>query len=114
MMRAPMSRMDVLTPSELKDLLDSSELSRIYNQEIDRQSAYEILSEKIRRAEEEEAIAKSKEDREKLEKDQRARQERSKRGSRSRKSTRMHPLEKVLTSPTVIRSVLGILNKMIK
>lgn len=107
LMRAPMSRMDVLEANELKDLLNSSSLIPKYNEEIDRESAYEMLNEKIEKAHEEERKEKAKNERE-------ATSSRSKRSSsRSRRSTKSS-LEKVLTSPTVIRSVLGILTKMIK
>ncbi|MCL4161260.1 UNVERIFIED_CONTAM: hypothetical protein GTU68_037876, partial [Idotea baltica] len=41
MLRAPMSRMDVLTPAELNAVITSSKLSKKYNQDIDRESAYE-------------------------------------------------------------------------
>ncbi|MEM1001097.1 MAG: helicase HerA-like domain-containing protein, partial [Bacteroidota bacterium] len=110
MMRAPMSRMDVLTNIELSELIKNSDLARIYNEEVDRESAYEILTDKIKQAQEEEARARAKEERDKIEKEERQYKKRS----ASKRSTRMHPLEKVLTSPTVIRSVLGILNKLIK
>ncbi|MCB0706192.1 MAG: DUF853 family protein [Saprospiraceae bacterium] len=55
MLRAPESRMDVLTDAEIKDILDKSELIEFYNKEIDRESAYEILSEKMDKVREEEA-----------------------------------------------------------
>ena len=110
MMRAPMSRMDVLTQNELVTLIERSDLARIYNQEIDRESAYELLNDKIKQAHEEDAREKAKEEREKLEREEKNYQKRNS----TKRSNRMHPLEKVLTSPTVIRSILGILNKMIK
>lgn len=47
LMRPPESRMDILTPKEIDDILGRSALVRKYNQEIDRESAYEILSGKI-------------------------------------------------------------------
>ena len=50
LMRPPYSRMDVLTHYEIGQILKSSNLSRKYNVEIDRESAYEILQEKIARA----------------------------------------------------------------
>ncbi|MDQ1297240.1 MAG: double-strand break repair helicase HerA and related ATPase, partial [Bacteroidota bacterium] len=43
MMRAPMSRMDILTPDEISSINKSSALVARYNQTIDRESAYEIL-----------------------------------------------------------------------
>lgn len=107
MMRAPMSRMDILTKQELNRLLDSSQLILKYNDEIDRESAYELLNKKIKRAEE----LKAKE----AEKEARAKERKSSsRRSTTRKSTRMNPVVKVLTSATFIRAVFGILKKTIK
>ncbi|WP_420574624.1 helicase HerA-like domain-containing protein [Kordia sp.] len=101
MLRAPMSRMDVLTSSELKEVIDNSKLIPKYNEEVDRESAYEMLNEKIKKSE-----ALSKKEKEAKEKAKSSR-------SSSRKSTRQNPIIKALTSPTVIRSVLGILKKFI-
>ena len=103
MLRAPMSRMDILTKSELKQLLDDSRLAVKYNKEVDRESAYEMLNKKI------EAIHKEEEREEK----QKEKQTRSRRTS-SRKSTRMHPILKVVTSATFIRGVLGILKRVLR
>jgi hypothetical protein len=103
MMRAPMSRMDVLTENELKQLINSSTLVEKYNQNIDRESAYELLSIKIERAEEE---AKQLAEREK-------RRGTGYTGTRPG-STRMNPVVKVLTSATFIRGVLGILKKVMR
>lgn len=47
-MRAPLSRMDVLTDAEIDQIIQTSELIGKYNKEIDRESAYEILIEKMR------------------------------------------------------------------
>ncbi|MBK6931751.1 MAG: DUF853 family protein [Saprospirales bacterium] len=47
LMRAPESRMDILTPTEIDSILSRSALVRKYNQQVDRESAYEILTEKI-------------------------------------------------------------------
>ncbi len=47
MMCAPQSRMDILSSTEQDELIQQSSLIRIYNEEIDRHSAYEILNEKI-------------------------------------------------------------------
>ena len=110
MMRAPMSRMDILTETELSTLLAQSKLAKKYNEEIDRDSAYEMLNEKIKQAEAEEAKAKAQAEKEALKKAQ----SKKKQATSRRRSTRQNPLVKVLTSPTVIRSVLGILTKMIK
>ncbi|MBN2347729.1 MAG: DUF853 family protein [Bacteroidales bacterium] len=49
-LRAPMTRMDVLTEQEISTLVKKSELVRIYDQTIDGETAYEILMEKINAA----------------------------------------------------------------
>jgi DNA helicase HerA-like ATPase len=51
MLCAPQSRMDVLSQEEIENLLSQSQLVKKYNQEIDRESAFEILNEKLKRAE---------------------------------------------------------------
>ena len=98
MMRAPMSRMDILTETELSSLLEQSDLAKKYNKKIDRDSAYEMLNAKIVLAEAEEAKQKAKEENEAL---KRAETKRKTSSSRSRRS-RQNPIVKVLTSPTVI------------
>lgn len=102
MMRAPMSRMDVLTEKELKQLIENSRLYYKYNEEIDRESAYEILSEKIEKINEKEKVEEKKKEVIK-----------SSRSSNKRRSTRMNPVLKVVTSATFIRGVLGILKRVI-
>ncbi|MEM7487021.1 MAG: helicase HerA-like domain-containing protein [Bacteroidota bacterium] len=101
MLRAPMSRMDVLTDTELKDVLGKSKLVKKYNEDIDRESAYEILNEKIEVAEKEAENEKEK-------------KATSRKSTSARKSTRMNPVVKVLTSATFIRGVLGVLKKVIR
>lgn len=107
MLRAPMSRMDLLTDAELKQLLKSSKLIPKYNEVIDRESAYEILTEKIETANREEA-------KQKAQKEKEAAQRTTSRRSSSRRRSTTNPWIKTLSSPTVIRSVLGILGKMMK
>jgi len=100
MLRAPMSRMDVLNAKELKKLIGDSKLVKKYNETIDRESAYEMLNEKIEKAEKiaEKEKAKPK----------------SRRRSSSRRSTRQNPIVKVLTSATFIRGMLGVLKKVLR
>ena len=101
MLRAPMSRMDILTPSELKEVIGKSSLTRKYNDVVDRESAYELLNEKIEKAE-----------REAEHEAERERKSSTRRTSTSRRrSTRQDPVIKVLTSATFIRGVLGFLKK---
>jgi len=107
MLRAPMSRMDILTDVELKNLLKTSKLIPKYNELTDRVSAYEMLNEKIEIANREEAKEKAQKEKEAANKTTR------RRSSSTRKST-TNPWIKTISSPTVIRSVLGILSKMMK
>lgn len=110
MVRAPMSRMDVLSPEEISTINKSSELVRKYSQVVDRESAYEILGEKI------ESINKEKEDdsaRKEWEKRQGRVTGRGTTRSSSRRRTGVSPVVKVLTSATFIRGVMGILKKVI-
>lgn len=47
LMAAPQSRMDVLSQQEINDLVSKSPLVKKYNEQIDRESAYEMLEAKI-------------------------------------------------------------------
>jgi len=107
MLRAPMSRMDILTEGELRSVIDSSKLVRKYSDDIDRESAYELLNEKIAKAEKE---AEKEKEREAAEKER----SRSRKTTTRRRSTRQNPVVKVLTSATFIRGVLGVLKKVIR
>ena len=112
MLRAPMSRMDILTQEELDSINTSSKLVKKYSETVDRDSAYELLNKKIEKANEEEVKAKAKEERAKASRSSSS----SRRGS-SRKpaqSATSKAIIKVLTSATVIRGVFGILGKMLK
>lgn len=93
MLRAPMSRMDILSPNELEELLHLSKISGKYNEKIDSESAYEILNSKI------EEVNKHKEVQSK---------------QKSTKKAPLDPIIKVVTSATFIRGVFGILNKVLK
>ena len=99
MLRAPMSRMDILTQNEINEVISSSFIYKKYSEKIDRESAYELLNKKIEKA------YKKQEEEEKKEK---------KKTPSKRKSTRMNPILKVVTSATFIRGVLGILKKVMR
>lgn len=102
MMRAPMSRMDILSKTEINRLIDNSRLYYKYNEVLDRESAYEILNEKIELINEKEEVEQKKIDASK-----------KSNSSSRRKSTRMNPILKVVTSATFIRGVLGILKRVL-
>ncbi len=112
MMRAPVSRMDILTPAEISSINRSSVLVQKYGQIIDRESAYEILSKKV--SEIQEASEEEKARREE-EKGRRGEWGRSAPRSSSRSTrTPQDQMVKVLTSATFIRGVFGILKKVMK
>lgn len=108
--RAPMSRMDILTEEELESINRGSPLVVKYSRTVDPESAAEILEKKISSAE-----LKRKEAQEKKEREREKAQEkgRSTRTTTARRRT-THPVVKVLTSATFIRGVMGILTKAMK
>ncbi|WP_439553573.1 helicase HerA-like domain-containing protein [Flavobacterium macrobrachii] len=99
MMRAPMSRMDVLTESEISEINTKSKLVKKYAEEIDRESAYEILNKKI-----EEAISQAEE----------VEVEEKKSNEPSTAEVIGKSVTKVVTSASFIRGVFGILMKIFK
>ena len=103
MMRAPESRMDILTESEIQEINSKSKLVKKYSELIDRESAYEMLTKKINEAE----VIATKQQAEKVVK----------------KATKLEPTTtevvgksvlKILTSATFIRGAFGVLSKMLK
>jgi DNA helicase HerA-like ATPase len=110
MMRAPMSRMDILSQSEIDSINRGSDLVRKYSETIDRESAFELLTGKIddiqKQAKEE---AESKES-EKGRWGEGGRTSGSSRGG----SVLRNPVVKVLTSATFIRGLFGIMKKVIR
>jgi len=98
MMRAPMSRMDVLTATEIAAINAQSKLVKKYAEEIDRDSAYEILIQKIASANQQTETT----------------QESSKSDEPSATEVIGKSVVKVVTSATFIRGVFGVLNKLLK
>jgi DNA helicase HerA-like ATPase len=103
MMRAPMSRMDVLTESEIQEINNKSKLVKKYSELIDRESAYEMLNKKITILEEEAT-----------EQEQAKTSEKEESKGPSTASVVGKSVLKVLTSATFIRGAFGILTKMFK
>ena len=101
MMRAPMSRMDVLTESEISEINAKSKLVKKYAEEIDRESAYEILNKKIEEANQ------AAEEIEPVE-------EKRKSNEPSTAEVIGKSVTKVVTSASFIRGVFGILMKIFK
>ena len=110
MLRAPMSRMDVLTETEIDSAISKSKLAKKYNEVIDRESAYEILGKKMDEAQELAAKEEAKKQADKEEKKTSS----SRSSSSSTSSTVTKGVVKVLTSATFIRGGMGVLMKMFK
>jgi len=102
MMRAPQSRMDVLSADEIQVINSKSKLVKKYSEEIDRESAYEILNKKI-----EEATHAA------AEQEQQAPTKSSK-SEPTTASVVTKSVLKVVTSATFIRGVFGVLTKIFK
>jgi DNA helicase HerA-like ATPase len=101
MMCSPRSRMDVLTASEIDGLVSKSKLVAKYNQVIDSQSAYEILTDKLN-----EAAEKTKEIKRQEEED------RTRPAAKKEKGFFDDPVVKSMTRTagnTIVRSLLGAL-----
>ena len=99
MMRAPMSRMDVLETNEIDEINAKSKLVKKYSEEIDRDSAYEILNKKI-----EDANSQAEE----------VEVEEKKSSEPSTAEVIGKSVTKVVTSASFIRGVFGILMKIFK
>jgi DNA helicase HerA-like ATPase len=117
MLRAPVSRMDILTQAEISSINRSSVLVQKYSQSVDRESAYEILGRKVSEIQKEKADEAASKERETGRGGDWGTQT-SRPSSRTSygRSTRtpQDEMVKVLTSATFIRGVFGILKKVMK
>ena len=99
MMRAPMSRMDILTDTEIEEINTKSKLVKKYSEVLDRESAYEMLNKKIESAQEQAVVPEEK---------------KQESNEPSTASVVTKSVLKVVTSATFIRGAFGILSKMFK
>ncbi len=102
LLRAPMSRMDILSDKEIADVIAKSEIAGKYNEVTDRESAYEILNKKIASSKEN-ATTQAK-----------TKASRKKSGTTTDEDYLKKQLVKTFTSATFIRGVFGVLNKFLK
>jgi uncharacterized protein len=100
MLRAPMSRMDILSDDEIKEINSQSKLVKKYAENIDRESAYEMLTKKVAQINEEKEEEKPTKAKEKTEP--------------STTEVVGKSVLRVLTSATFIRGVFGVLSKVMK
>ena len=101
-LRAPESRMDVLTETEIEAINAQSKLVKKYGQEVDRESAYEMLTKKLEAANEQAATESAE-----------AQKESPKQESGTAEMIGKSVL-KVVTSASFIRGAFSILSKMLK
>jgi DNA helicase HerA-like ATPase len=102
MLCSPRSRMDILTDSEIDGIVQRSKIAAKYNQVIDNQSAYEILTDKLNEAAEKtEAVKRQKEE-----------EKGSRTTTKQEKGFFDDPVVKSMTRTagnTIVRSLLGAL-----
>jgi len=101
MIRPPQSRMDILTEAEIDTIVSQSKIAEKYNQVIDSQSAYEILTDKLKQASEREEEIK-----------QQDRKETNTPSAKKEKGFFDDPVVKSMTRTagnTIVRSLLGVL-----
>lgn len=103
MMRAPESRMDILTESEIQEINSKSKLVKKYAEVVDRESAYEMLNKKIAVIEQETVKKEEEKVAEKQEKQ-----------TTETTGTVTKSVIKVLTSATFIRGAFSVLSKLMR
>lgn len=120
LLRAPQSRMDVLTDSEIDSIIRRSQIARKYNEVIDSHSAQEILTQKMdqiaREQEEEEYRIQREKEQAELERSRAKTTSRttSSRTTTSRPRAQQSTFEKIVNSPTtrqIGRTIAGELTR---
>lgn len=101
MLRAPMSRMDILTDDEIETINSNSKLVKKYAEELDRESAYELLNKKIEEANQ-------------AQEEQKEATEEPKSNEPSTTEVVGKSVLKVVTSASFIRGAFGVLMKLLK
>ncbi len=101
MLRAPMSRMDILTDDEIETINSNSKLVKKYAEELDRESAYELLNKKIEEANQ-------------AQEEQQEATEEPKSNEPSTTEVVGKSVLKVVTSASFIRGAFGVLMKLLK
>ena len=108
---APQSRMDILTPQEMQNLISNSNLVKKYNEAIDRESAHEILSKKM---EESEKLAEKekqlKEEEKKIKQEDREKKVKEKKQPPLIDKTTQHQITRTVIN-VLERGILGLLKR---
>jgi len=108
---APQSRMDVLSADEMNTLLQQSSLSKEYNEDIDRDSAYEMLNKKLEanvKAAEKEKQLQEKE--KQIEQEERERKVTQKKDKPFLDKTTQHQITRTVIN-VLERGILGLLKR---
>lgn len=102
MLRAPQSRMDVLTDGEIDNLISKSKIAGKYNTVVDSESAYEILTDKLNDAAKREAAQQ----------EQEAEEKQTRKSTTKEKGFFDNPTVKSMTRTAgnqIVRGLLGVL-----
>jgi DNA helicase HerA-like ATPase len=122
MMRPPSSRLGPLLPEERRAIIANSPVAGLYDAEVDRESAFEVLAERARRKQEDEARAQQAETDASAKREAQKQADKDARANAPRRSTRQTPVEAAVTSLTrsvasslgraIVRGILGSLTRM--
>ena len=112
LIRPPSARVGTITPEERKAVMAGSPVGAVYDTVEDRESAYEVLTERARRKQETDEAVRQQDD------------EAGSRGKATRRSTRATPMEAAITSMSrsvantlgreIVRGVLGSLKRVFR
>ncbi|MFI5172039.1 MAG: helicase HerA-like domain-containing protein [Chitinophagales bacterium] len=100
---APQSRMDILTPDEMQVITQASLLAKKYNEQVDRESAYEILNKKM-----EESAELAEKEKQLAEEEKKVKQQERERKVKEKKSP---PLIDKTTQHQITRTMINVLER---
>ncbi len=104
MLCSPRSRMDILSGEEINTLVGKSRLTSRYNRTVDRESAQEILSERIRQSQQQAATENARKEEEKM----------AQRRPVGRPKAEKSVLEQVLSSPAAKQAVRSVSTSLVR
>ena len=105
LIRPPASRLGPATKAERKAVMAESPVGDIYDEMIDRESAYEQLNEKVEERAKEEAEAKTKEEKDKVKKAKEKAKAKEKTKAKKKTSTRKTSSRRKSASGTVMHEI---------
>jgi hypothetical protein len=108
LLNAPKTRMDILSKKEIDELVKGSDLTHKYNEEIDKESAYEILREKLEEAKSEEHKTAMEEQKKEVKKASRRKKEEPSLFEKASKNTMVRQIGRTIFRE-LTRGILGAL-----